>query len=199
MDIQIPSFSDYAQAKLADTETVEDAEIVEEVHRPRIIKEWLCKGHGYFESTTPECPHGCTSVERAFLTAPGIRTNSNMTTADALQQRIAASYGLSNMKTPDIGQTMAGKLGPSVTFERPKTIDDVIRLNQQGIATGTVTVALGKDVAPAVSPVAQARQSFKDVPEVDGAQIARNRIQHAQVYKGDPKAEAEALQKMTAS
>lgn len=199
MDIAIPSFSDYARSKL---EEPVDAEIIEEVSRPdvsaRIIKEWRCLGHSYFESTTPICPHGCTTVERAFLTAPSIRTTNGMTNADRLQDQLARAHGLSDMRTPEIGQTMSGKMNPQpVSIARPTSLSEVLELGKQGINTGTVTVPIGRDMAPAVAQVAAARTAFSDLAPIDATAVAQNGIRKAKVYnQGNARPEIETVQKM---
>lgn len=62
-----------------------------------VKKEWICLGHGHFEAEEPICPkHGCTTVERAFLTPIGYigkRTNS----IDATLNMIAQDYKLTDM------------------------------------------------------------------------------------------------------
>lgn len=197
--MEIPSFADYARKQLsAEPEDV----VFEEVRRPdasaRIIKEWKCRAHGYFESTTPICPAGCSTVERAFLTAPSIRTTNGMTNADRLQDQLARAHGLSDMRTPEIGQTMSGKMNPQpVSFARPTSLSEVLELGKQGINTRTVMVPIGRDMAPAVAQVTAARTAFSDLAPIDATAVAQNGIRKAKVYnQGNARPEIETVQKM---
>lgn len=38
-----------------------------------MLKEWFCMAHGRFENDEAICPFGCTTVERRFYTAPGMK------------------------------------------------------------------------------------------------------------------------------
>lgn len=68
-----------------------------------IIKEFKCPKHGFFEASHPICHQmGCDSegVERAFLTPPGYKSDKTKF-ADNSLDRIAKSYGLSDLSNPD--------------------------------------------------------------------------------------------------
>lgn len=61
-----------------------------------VIKEWICGGHGPFESDEPICPHGCTAVRQEFRTPPGIKSNRTKFT-DASFEAVAREFNLSNL------------------------------------------------------------------------------------------------------
>lgn len=63
-----------------------------------VVKEFLCPGHGRFDSTEPVCPRGCTAVERVFITPVGIQS-ARTRSVDATLDAIAGDYKLSNMNT----------------------------------------------------------------------------------------------------
>lgn len=102
-----------------------------------VIKEWECLEHGYFEGSHPICPNsGCDSstVDRAFLTPPGIRSSFMKNfdagirqTADGLNQTNfhSAARGEIAHTRPNQGQVLWGAqgealLGKSLTqVERP--------------------------------------------------------------------------------
>jgi len=42
----------------------------------RILKDYKCQEHGYFEGYSPTCPQGCTDyVLQVFLQAPGFKSD----------------------------------------------------------------------------------------------------------------------------
>lgn len=66
-----------------------------------IKKEYRCLSCGSFEATEPVCPNGCTTVvTREFRTAPGY-LGARSKSADATLQRLADSYGLSDINNRD--------------------------------------------------------------------------------------------------
>lgn len=68
-----------------------------------VLKEWKCKAHGFFESFEKRCPKGCTTVEQAFLTPVGTRSDRTKS-ADANLRQIALDFGLSNMASAREGE-----------------------------------------------------------------------------------------------
>ena len=120
---------------------------------PAPNKEYRCLAHGVFESrsrTQPKCPHGCSSVERIFLTPPMIATNRAQTQQqDGLQQMLASRYGLSNLKSAEPGQSMIQAMAPpgsSQPFEKPKSVEESMGLLQRGINPGTHFVPLNDKI-----------------------------------------------------
>lgn len=63
-----------------------------------IIKEFWCLAHGSFESDKPTCPHGCSTVEREFVTPPAYHAGKTRRTDEMLRSQVEA-FGLSNIKT----------------------------------------------------------------------------------------------------
>ena len=68
-----------------------------------VVKEYVCLGHAlHFESSedSPTCPHGCTCVERVFLSAPSLGSNRTKN-IDSTFRRIADKYKLGDMNNRD--------------------------------------------------------------------------------------------------
>lgn len=63
-----------------------------------VVKEFLCHGHGPFESTEAICPHGCTLVERAFRTPVGLQT-ARTRSVDATLETIAKEHKMGDINT----------------------------------------------------------------------------------------------------
>lgn len=61
-----------------------------------VTKEWKCLAHGSFTGPNPVCVHGCTTVIREFLTAPGGRS-ARTKAADGALEHLAQRFGLSDM------------------------------------------------------------------------------------------------------
>ncbi len=77
-----------------------------------VVKEFLCPGHGYFDSTEAVCPHGCTLVERVFLTPVGFQT-ARTRNVDATLDSIAKEHKLGDINTRRDAHA-ARKLDPKV-------------------------------------------------------------------------------------
>lgn len=70
-----------------------------------IRREYLCPGHGPFESEEPRCPRGCTiAAEREFRTAPAVHGGLTAKT-DALLRTQVEAFGLSNIRSARTGET----------------------------------------------------------------------------------------------
>lgn len=65
-----------------------------------IVKEFYCRAHGEFESTTGRCPSGCAAsiVQREIRTAPAYRRSGTLKFIDQQLSLIAAENGLSDMR-----------------------------------------------------------------------------------------------------
>ena len=69
-----------------------------------IQKEYLCPGHGPFESDRPVCPRGCTVAEREFRTAPAYHNGKTSRTDDLIRSQVEA-FGLSDIRSAREGET----------------------------------------------------------------------------------------------
>lgn len=69
-----------------------------------IIKEFLCPGHGPFESDKPICPRGCTVAEREFRTAPAYHDGTH-TKVDRLVRGEMDKMGITNIRSSREGET----------------------------------------------------------------------------------------------
>lgn len=63
-----------------------------------IKREFRCLAHGNFESDSesPECPHGCDTVERIFLTPPGL-ASARTANIDRTLDSLARSHGMTDI------------------------------------------------------------------------------------------------------
>lgn len=63
-----------------------------------VTKEWMCRAHGAFESQDdpPLCPHGCDTVDRAFLTPVGLRS-ARTTNIDSTFESLARTHGMTDI------------------------------------------------------------------------------------------------------
>lgn len=71
-----------------------------------VLKEWRCKKHGTFEGSHPICPAlGCRSqsVERVFLTPPGIKSEFGKR-HEAGIKKLADAYGQTDFRTARVGE-----------------------------------------------------------------------------------------------
>lgn len=90
-----------------------------------VVKEFICMAHGAFESSeeSPSCPRGCTTVRRAFLTAPGVasdRTKNIDRTLDSL----AKSHGMTDISNR--GGRAAKRADPNAE-KRQREFNDFIK------------------------------------------------------------------------
>lgn len=63
-----------------------------------VVKEFICHGHGRFDSTEAVCPYGCTLVERVFITPVGVQT-ARTRSIDATLETIAQEHKLGDINT----------------------------------------------------------------------------------------------------
>jgi hypothetical protein len=74
----------------------------------RIIRDYKCSEHGYFEAYAPICPEGCEkTVMTVFLQAPGIvsaKTRKN----DKTVRKLAEDYKMSDIKSTREGESQSG-------------------------------------------------------------------------------------------
>lgn len=75
----------------------------------RVLKEWKCDAHGYFESTEPECPHGCTTINRVFLTPVSVKSDRTKGSDKTLEQ-LAIDFNMSDIKSVREGEAQPPRL-----------------------------------------------------------------------------------------
>ena len=76
----------------------------------RILKDYKCQEHGYFEGYEPTCPEGCTDyVLQVFLQAPGFKSDKSKA-ADKQLNSLASEFGMSDIKSTRAGENQAGYL-----------------------------------------------------------------------------------------
>jgi hypothetical protein len=77
----------------------------------RILRDYKCQEHGFFEGFEPICPEGCTDelVLQVFLKSPGF-VSAKSKAADKNLQSLATEFGMSDIKSTRIGENQAGYL-----------------------------------------------------------------------------------------
>ena len=122
-----------------------------------VMKEYICLGHGIFESTAPFCPSGCNTVNRIFLTAPGIRSqrtgNIDRTLVDVAK---------------DLGVTDMSNRNGSVANSRPVPMADMSQL-KAGFAP--LTNDFAKSLLPGDGALNDHLKSTLRMPTPDGASL----------------------------
>jgi hypothetical protein len=112
-----------------------------------IKKEWRCLAHGSFEGGEGVCPHGCTTVVREFLTAPGAKSERTKISDRALS-RLASRYQLGDMsnRNGSVGNSRGAPPGMApIWAELPKGNNyevgkgEVTRDGSQGGATAALS------------------------------------------------------------
>lgn len=77
----------------------------------RILRDYKCQVHGFFEGFEPICPHGCTDelVLQVFLKSPGFVSDKSKA-ADSHLRNLASEFGMSDIKSTRPGENQAGYL-----------------------------------------------------------------------------------------
>ena len=75
----------------------------------RVVKEWKCDAHGYFESTEAECPHGCTTINQVFLTPVKVKSDRTKGSDKTLEQ-LAIDFHMSDIKSVREGEAQPPRL-----------------------------------------------------------------------------------------
>ena len=77
----------------------------------RILRDYKCQEHGFFEGFEPTCPQGCTDelVLQVFLKSPGFVSDKSKA-ADSHLRNLANEFGMSDIKSTREGENQAGYL-----------------------------------------------------------------------------------------
>jgi len=77
----------------------------------RILRDYKCQEHGFFEGFEPNCPEGCGDelVLQVFLKSPGFVSTKSKATDKNLQS-LATEFGMSDIKSTRTGENQAGYL-----------------------------------------------------------------------------------------
>ena len=76
----------------------------------RILRDYKCQEHGFFEGYEAVCPKGCTDyVLQVFLQAPGFKSDKSKA-ADKQLKQLANEFGMSDIKSTRPGENQAGYL-----------------------------------------------------------------------------------------
>ena len=75
---------------------------------PRILHDYKCPEHGYFEAYAPICPEGCEQgVMIVHLQAPGLLSDKTKGSDKNLKQ-LAMDFNMTNIKSTREGDSQAG-------------------------------------------------------------------------------------------
>ena len=76
----------------------------------RILRDYKCQEHGFFEGYEAVCPEGCTDyVLQVFLQAPGFKSDKSKS-ADKQLKQLANDFGMSDIKSTREGENQSGYL-----------------------------------------------------------------------------------------
>jgi hypothetical protein len=77
----------------------------------RILRDYKCQEHGFFEGFEPTCPQGCTDelVLQVFLKSPGFVSDKSKA-ADSHLRNLASEFGMSDIKSTREGENQSGYL-----------------------------------------------------------------------------------------
>lgn len=71
----------------------------------RVLRDYKCPEHGFFEGFDAVCPHGCTkNVLSVHLKAPNFRSRRTKN-ADTVLDNLASDFRMSNIKSTQEGET----------------------------------------------------------------------------------------------
>lgn len=74
-----------------------------------VVKEWKCDAHGFFESAEPVCPHGCSTVNRVFLTPVNLQSDRTKRSDKTLDQ-LATDFKMGDIKSVREGEAQPPRL-----------------------------------------------------------------------------------------
>ena len=78
----------------------------------RILRDYKCQEHGFFEGFEPTCPQGCTDelVLQVFLKSPGFVSDKSKA-ADKHLNSLASEFGMSDIKSTRAGENQGEQVG----------------------------------------------------------------------------------------
>jgi len=89
----------------------------------RILRDYKCQEHGFFEGFEPICPEGCTDyVLQVFLQAPGFKSEKSKS-ADRQLKQLASEFGMSDIKSTKEGENQSGYLTRNNKFTEKEYAD----------------------------------------------------------------------------
>ena len=90
----------------------------------RILRDYKCQEHGFFEGFEPTCPQGCTDelVLQVFLKSPGFVSDKSKA-ADKHLNSLASEFGMSDIKSTRAGENQAGYLKRNNKFSEKEYAD----------------------------------------------------------------------------
>jgi len=76
----------------------------------RILRDYKCQDHGFFEGFEPVCPEGCThEVLQVYLKAPGLVSDKTKA-GDKHLKSLASEFDMSDIKSTKPGENQSGYL-----------------------------------------------------------------------------------------
>lgn len=163
-----------------------------------IVHEFRCFGHGLFESEDAVCPHGCTAVEKVFITPRGIMSGRGAA-IDRTFNQLANDFNLSDMNT-NKSRSHNGGAARVLTSAQKKAQADQEKLRHRfapmAKGGGTYHVGMGKAInesagGGALASIAQHGAQPTDVMSQARENFIRpvhdvSQYQHKVVVKRDP-------------
>ena len=131
----------------------------------RILKDFKCVEHGYFEGYYPQCPQGCVDdIMRVYLKAPAYKSDRTKK-ADRTLNNLASDFQMTDIKSAREGEAQNGyytrnnaKTSKDIpAIQQPRPGDAAIwgngfqNLNMQSIMKGNMFKPI-KDEAVSVAP-----------------------------------------------
>ena len=131
----------------------------------RILKDFKCVEHGYFEGYYPQCPKGCVDdIMRVYLKAPAYKSDRTKK-ADRTLNNLASDFQMTDIKSAREGEAQNGyytrnnaKTSKDIpAIQQPRLGDAAIwgngfqNLNMQSIMKGNMFKPV-KDEAVSVAP-----------------------------------------------
>lgn len=96
----------------------------------RILKDFKCVEHGYFEGYYPQCPQGCVDdIMRVYLKAPAFKSDRTKRT-DKTVQNLATDFKMTDIKSTREGESQQGYF----TRNNPKAPPAVAQSGRPGDA-----------------------------------------------------------------
>jgi len=69
----------------------------------RVLKDYKCAAHGFFEAYEAVCPHGCETVQQVWLTPPAIQSAKTKFT-DSTLKGLASEFGMTDLRSNSAGE-----------------------------------------------------------------------------------------------
>ena len=76
-----------------------------------VVNDYKCDVHGFFESKSPVCPHGCTTVQLVFLQPVGLKSDRTKRNDNTVKQ-LAMDFNMTDIKSTREGEAQPPRFAP---------------------------------------------------------------------------------------